>query len=142
MSSSYDASFSVSNTNVNPNVEKKLKALIVNDNRTVTMIQKALVRKFGVEAHEVKNGEEAILAHRSGACFDMILIDLDLHVINVRQTIKELRDMQVYGLIVGVTFLGEEEMKPFMDAGLDYYYPMPLTIDAVHHLVEKIKENA
>ncbi|XP_059295047.1 two-component response regulator 24-like [Lycium barbarum] len=142
MSSSNDASSSLNNSNANSSVEKKLKALMVYDNRTITMIHEALLRRFGVETHEAKDGQEVVLAHRSGACFDLILMDLDMRVVNARQTIKELRDMHVRSVIAGLTFRGEEEMKPFMDAGLDYYYPKPLPFDVVRHLVEKIKEDA
>ncbi|XP_060194081.1 two-component response regulator 24-like isoform X1 [Lycium barbarum] len=143
MSSSYDTSSSPNNTNANPSVEKKLKALMVYDNRVITMIHKTLLKRFGVEPHEAKNGQEVVLAHRSGAYFDLILMDLDMPVVNARQTIKELRDMNVRSLIVGLTFLEEEEeKKPFMDAGLNYCYPKPLPFDVVRDLVEKIKEDA
>ncbi|MCE5165662.1 hypothetical protein HAX54_011419 [Datura stramonium] len=139
MSAVYDASSSPNNTNANPSVAKKLKALIVDDDAIVRMIHKALLRKFDVETHEVKNGQEAVLAHRSGAYFDLILMDLDMPVMNGRQATKELRDMHVCSLIAGVTSLGDEENKSFIDAGLDYYYQKPLTVDAVRNLVDKIK---
>ncbi|XP_060215710.1 two-component response regulator ARR22-like [Lycium barbarum] len=121
-------------------LEKKLKALMVYDNRVITMIHKALLKRFDVEPHEAKNGQEVVLTHQSGAFFDLILMDLDMPAVNAHQTIKELRDMNVRSLIVGLTFLEEEEA--FMDAGLDYCYPKPLPFDVVRDLVEKIKENA
>ncbi|KAJ8552846.1 hypothetical protein K7X08_020239 [Anisodus acutangulus] len=142
MSSSYDVSSSLNNKNANLNVGKKLKALIVDDDPIVRMVHKALLKKFGMETHEAKNGQEAVLAHRSGACFDLILMDLDMPVMNGRQATKELRDMHVCSLIAGVTSLGEAEKKSFMDAGLDYYYQKPLAIDVVRNLVEKIKDDA
>ncbi|WMV20064.1 hypothetical protein MTR67_013449 [Solanum verrucosum] len=70
---------------INSNVVKKLKALIVDDDTITRMILKALLMKFGVETHEAKNGQEAILAHHSGACFDLILMDLYMQVMNGRQ---------------------------------------------------------
>ncbi|KAK6793859.1 hypothetical protein RDI58_007312 [Solanum bulbocastanum] len=107
------------------------------------MVYKALLSKFGVETHDAKNGQEAVHAHHNGACFDLIMMDLDMLVMNGRQTTKELRDMPVDSLIVGITSREkEEEEKSFMDVGLDYYYQKPLTIDVVHDLVEKIKENS
>ncbi|XP_060181765.1 two-component response regulator 24-like [Lycium barbarum] len=142
MSSSYDVASSMSKRIDNPNIEKKMKALIVDDDPVVRMVHKALLRKFGAETHEVKNGQEAVFAHRSGECFDLILMDLDMPVMDGRQATKELRDMHVVSLIAGVTSLGEAEKKSFMDAGLDYYYQKPLTIDAVRYLVEKIKNDA
>ncbi|KAK4734264.1 hypothetical protein R3W88_008525 [Solanum pinnatisectum] len=107
------------------------------------MILKALLMKFGVETHEAKNGQEVILAHHSGACFDLILMDLYMPVMNGRQTTEELRDMHVCSLIVGMTSQEKEEgKKSFMDAGLDYYYQKPLINDEIRNLVEKIKGNA
>ncbi|XP_060215711.1 two-component response regulator 24-like [Lycium barbarum] len=142
MLSSSDASSSLNNSNANSSVGKKLKALMVYDNRTITMIHGALLKKFGVETHEAKDGQEVVLAHRSGACFDLIMMDLDMSVVNARQTIMELRDMNVRSKIVGLTFFGEEKKKPFMNVGLDYCYPKPLPFDVVRDLVEKIKEDA
>ncbi|XP_019240238.1 PREDICTED: two-component response regulator ARR22-like [Nicotiana attenuata] len=140
MSSCYDINVSCSNKNLN--IGKKLKALIVDDDRVVRMVHKGLLKKFGVETHEAKNGEEAVLAHRAGACFDLILMDLDMPVMNGRQATQELRDMDVVSLIVGVTSTGEEEKEAFMNAGLDYYYQKPLTVDVVRLLVEKFKDDA
>uniref|UniRef100_M1DE06 Extra response regulator n=1 Tax=Solanum tuberosum TaxID=4113 RepID=M1DE06_SOLTU len=92
---------------------------------------------------EAKNGQEAVIAHHIGACFDLIMMDLDMSVMNGRQETMELRDMHVDSLIVGMTSREkEEEEKLFVDVGLDYYYQKPLTIDVVHDLVEKINGNA
>ncbi|XP_049358496.1 two-component response regulator 24-like [Solanum verrucosum] len=96
---------------INSNVVKKLKALIVDDDTITRMILKALLMKFGVETHEAKNGQEAILAHHSGACFDLILMDLYMQVMNGRQAIKELRDMHVCSLIAGMTSQEKEERE-------------------------------
>lgn len=75
----------MSSTSVNSNVMTKLKALIVDDDDTARSIHKLFLRKFGVEIQEAKKGEEAILAHHSGACFDLILMDLYMPVMNGRQ---------------------------------------------------------
>ncbi|KAH0663931.1 hypothetical protein KY290_030432 [Solanum tuberosum] len=88
------------------------------------------------------NGQEAVLAHHSDACFDLIMMDLHMSVMNARQATKELRDMHVDSLIVGMTSRKtEEEEKSFMNTGLDYYYQKPLTIYVVRDLVEKINGN-
>ncbi|KAK4734280.1 hypothetical protein R3W88_008541 [Solanum pinnatisectum] len=80
------------------------------------------------------NGQEVVLAHHNGACFDRIMMDLDMSVMNAH--------MHVDSLIVGMTSRKkEEEEKSFMNAGLDYYYQKPLTIDVVRDLVEKINRN-
>ncbi|KAH0689162.1 two-component response regulator ARR22-like [Solanum tuberosum] len=132
-----------SSSSLNTKVVKKLTALIIDDDIVVRMVPKELLRKFGVETHEAKNDQEAVHAHHNCACFDMIMMDLDMPVMNSRQATKELRDMHVDSLIVEMTSRKkEEEEKSFMDVGLDYYYQKPLTIDVVRDLVEKIKENA
>ncbi|KAG5616523.1 hypothetical protein H5410_016347 [Solanum commersonii] len=88
------------------------------------------------------NGQEAVLAHHSDACFDMIMMDLHMLVMNARQATKELQDMHVDILIMGMTSRKkEEEEKSFMNAGLDYYYQKSITIDVVRDLVEKINGN-
>ncbi|KAK4733998.1 hypothetical protein R3W88_008259 [Solanum pinnatisectum] len=123
------------------NVEKKLTTLIVDDNIVVRMVHRALLRKFGMETQEVKNGQEAVLAHHNGACFDLIMMNLDMLVMNGRQVC--FYKSHVDSLIVRMTSREkEEEEKSFLDAGIDYYYPKPLTIDVVRDLVEKINGNA
>ncbi|XP_060212081.1 uncharacterized protein LOC132639658 [Lycium barbarum] len=138
MSSSDDASSSLNNSNAKSGVEKKkLKALRVHDNCTITMVEEALLMKFGVETHETKDGQAVVLAHRSDACFDMVLMDLDMLVVNAHN--QGLRDMHVRSVIVGLTFFGEEKKKPFKDVGLDYCYPKSLPSDVVRDLVEKLR---
>ncbi|KAH0702112.1 hypothetical protein KY285_016390 [Solanum tuberosum] len=94
--SSFQSSSSLNNTNV----EKKLAALIVDDDIVVRMVHKALLRKFGVETQEAKDGQEAVLVHHNGACFDLIMMDLDMLVMNGLQATKELRDIHVDSLIM------------------------------------------
>ncbi|KAG5615641.1 hypothetical protein H5410_015465 [Solanum commersonii] len=91
--SSFQSYSSLNNTNV----VKKLTTLIIDDDIVFRMVHKALLRKFGVKTHEVKNGQQVILDHHNGACFDLIMMDLDM------SATKELRDMHVDSLIVGMT---------------------------------------
>ncbi|WMV19270.1 hypothetical protein MTR67_012655 [Solanum verrucosum] len=84
-----------------------------------------------------------LITLHNGACFDLILMNIVMSVMNDHQETKELRDMHVGSLIVRMTsHEREEEKKSFMDVGLDYYYQKPLTINAVRDLLEKIKGNA
>ncbi|KAG5615917.1 hypothetical protein H5410_015741 [Solanum commersonii] len=111
--SSFQSSSSLNNTNI----EKQFTPLIVDHDIVVRMVHKALLRKFGVETQEAKNGQEAVLVHHNGACFDLIMMDFDI-------------------LIMGMTSREkEEEEKSFVDAGFDYYYQKLLTIDVVRDLV-------
>lgn len=58
------------------------------------------------------------------------------------QATKELQDMHVDSLIVGLTYCQkEEEEKSFMNPDLAYYYQKSLTIDLVRDPVEKINGN-
>ncbi|KAK6793895.1 hypothetical protein RDI58_007348 [Solanum bulbocastanum] len=85
-----------------------------------------------------------LITIHNGACFDLILMDIDMLVMNGHQVTEELRDMHVGNLIVRMnSHEKEEEKKSFMDVGLDYYYYHKLlTINVVRDLLEKIKGNA
>ncbi|KAG5615912.1 hypothetical protein H5410_015736 [Solanum commersonii] len=74
--SSFQSSSSLNNTKV----VKKLTSLIVDADIVVRMVHKTLLRKFGMETHDAKNGQEAVHPHHDGACFDLILMDLDMLV--------------------------------------------------------------
>jgi len=71
-----------SSSSLNTKVVKKLTALIIDDDIVVRMVPKELLRKFGVETHEAKNDQEAVHAHHNCACFDLIMMDLDMPVMN------------------------------------------------------------
>ncbi|CAK9142855.1 unnamed protein product [Ilex paraguariensis] len=120
----------------------KLSVLIVDDDPIIQKIHKALLNKFGLETHVVENGKEAVDLCRSGACFDLILMDMEMPIMDGPKATRELRAMEVNSMIVGVTSRGlDSEKQAFMAAGLDDCHEKPLTADAVTSLVQELVKN-
>ncbi|XP_038896434.1 two-component response regulator 24 [Benincasa hispida] len=109
---------------------KKIKALVVDDDKTNQMIHHRLLEKLGIENQVVGNGKEAIdIIHSFGeASFDLILMDMDMPIMNGIQATRELRGMGVQCGIAGVSSHTKEKKKQeFIEAGLDDYQEKPLT---------------
>nr|GMD11662.1 two-component response regulator ARR22-like [Ipomoea batatas] len=121
------------------NVGKGLRALVVEDDTTTQMVHKMLLKKYGVEAQVAKNGEEAVELHRFGARFDLLLMDKEMPVKDGVNATRELRELGVKSMIVGVTSHGPGAVRDeFMAAGLDECLMKPLGADMVLRLINQL----
>ncbi|CAL9219535.1 unnamed protein product [Arabidopsis halleri] len=122
-------------------VKKKLNVLIVDDDPLNRRLHEMIIKTIGGISQTAKNGEEAVILHRGGASFDLILMDKEMPERDGVSTTKKLREMKVTSMIVGVTSLAdqEEERKAFMEAGLNHCLEKPLTkakiLPLINHLV-------
>ena len=66
----------------NPETNKIMTALVVDDNMVNQVLHRRLLQNLGIENQVVGNGREAIDVHYSGKSFDLILMDLDMPVMN------------------------------------------------------------
>nr|GMD37922.1 two-component response regulator ARR22 [Ipomoea batatas] len=62
------------------NVGKGLRVLVIVDDPATQMVHKMLLKKCGLEAQMAKNGEEAVMLHRFGARFNLLLMDKEMPV--------------------------------------------------------------
>ncbi|KAK3001283.1 hypothetical protein RJ639_021174 [Escallonia herrerae] len=59
-----------------------LSVLIVDDDPIIRRIHRVMLNKFGLVTHVVENGKEAVDLFRSGACFDMVLMDMEMPIMD------------------------------------------------------------
>ncbi|XP_050383647.1 two-component response regulator 24 [Argentina anserina] len=120
--------------------EKKIYALIVEDDRVTQMRHQMLLNRFNCEIQVAGNGKEAVDLYRLGAStFDVVLMDMEMPVMDGLEATRELRAMGFKGLIVGVTSRELEFAKPvFKEAGADDCYEKPLTAEHVTSILEEI----
>ncbi|KAL6142937.1 hypothetical protein ACLB2K_061212 [Fragaria x ananassa] len=122
--------------------EKKIYALIVEDDRVTQMRHRMLLKRFKCESLVAGNGKEAIDLYRSGARFDVVLMDMEMPIMNGVEATKELRATGFEGLIVGVTSRDLEFAKQvFNEAGADSCYEKPLTPEYVTSILQKLDNN-
>ncbi|XP_012477997.1 two-component response regulator 24 [Gossypium raimondii] len=117
----------------------KMTALVVDDNMINRTIHHRLLDNLGVENEVVSNGKEAVDIHYSGKMFDLILMDMDMPIMNGIEATKKLREMGIRSVIAGVSSRAmEEEIREFMEAGLDDYQEKPLTMSKLVSIIHKI----
>ncbi|ROV62512.1 response regulator [Vibrio ponticus] len=108
---------------------KGLKALIVEDNRTNTIIIKSFMSAKGFECHCVADGEQAVEAVQASQ-FDLILMDNHMPVkdgITATQEIRALRTSVANTLIFGCTAdLFKETQERMRAAGVDGIVSKPI----------------
>ncbi|XP_010547349.1 PREDICTED: two-component response regulator ARR22-like [Tarenaya hassleriana] len=121
--------------------EKKVRVLVVDDSPVIRKIHVAFIQRLGGVAATAENGEVAGNIHRAGASFDLVLMNKEMPIMDGLLATKELREMGVTSMIVGVTSLDNEEhkKKAFMEAGLDQCLEKPLTMHKISSLFNHLK---
>ncbi|GLT66482.1 hypothetical protein SLA2020_388440 [Shorea laevis] len=119
--------------------ERKFSVLVVDDDILIRKIHSMILSKFPMEIQVAENGKEAVDLYRSGAFFDLVLMDMEMPVMNGLEATKELRAMGVNSMIVGVT--SNSERKDFMEAGLTHCYAKPLTVEMIKPLLQELNKN-
>ncbi|KAI4332303.1 hypothetical protein L6164_017225 [Bauhinia variegata] len=123
--------------------DRKISALVVDDDTCTRLIHKRMLEKFNMEVKAVANGKAAVDLYQAGAYFDVIFMDHEMPVMDGAEATKELRGMGVKSLIVGVTSLaGVSERNRFMDSGLDQCFEKPLTHEMVEVMLRKLKKES
>jgi CheY-like chemotaxis protein len=62
--------------------ERKFSVLVVDDDATIRKIHSKFLGKFPVDVQVAVNGKEAVDLYRSGAFFDLVLMDLEMPIMN------------------------------------------------------------
>ncbi|OWM67981.1 two-component response regulator ARR22-like [Punica granatum] len=125
-------------------IEKKFNVLIVDDAPGIRMMHNALLKSFGsnVETQVAENGKVAVDLCNSGKYFDIIFIDKHMPIMDGVQATRKLREMGVASVIVGITSCDtDDEVKPFVEAGLNECFEKPLTREKIKFVFEKFHKD-
>lgn len=122
-----------------------LKVLIVEDNRTNTMIIETFMKNKGFECECVENGELAIQAVANGQ-FDLILMDNHMPVkdgVEAIHSIRQLEGPQSQVLILGCTAdVFKDTRESLLNAGADSIVAKPINAgeldDALYKHINKL----
>lgn len=66
----------------NVNVSDKFSVLVVDDDTVIQQVHKMLMSKLGLQVEVANNGKEAVDIHLAGACFNLILMDMEMPIID------------------------------------------------------------
>lgn len=116
-----------------------MRALIVDDSRTMRTIIARLVREIGFDVLEAGDGAQALSELESSGTVDLTLVDWNMPGMNGLEFIKAVRsranhrDMKVM-MITSQTEM--DQMVEALDAGANEYLMKPFTREA---MVEKLR---
>ncbi|XP_002986002.2 two-component system protein A [Selaginella moellendorffii] len=113
------------------------KVLIVEDNQVNRRILKKLLASFNIESDAAEDGLQAVDMCRSGAQYDMILIDKEMPVMDGHEATREIRAMGVKTTIVGLTGNAlDSDRNQFLAAGVNDFFTKPLSRHQLLRLLE------
>jgi CheY-like chemotaxis protein len=121
-----------------PEITKKLKILIVEDDETSVMLLHVLVRRFSREIITVKTGLEAIEKMQNEPEIDLILMDIKLAGPDGLETTRKIRLFNDKVIIIAQTsfaLIGDREKA--ISAGCNDYISKPINKSQLFHMVNK-----
>jgi signal transduction histidine kinase len=115
------------------------KILIVDDDKMNLNVEQKLLKKLNINVDTCQNGEECLAKIKSGAIYDLILMDDLMPKMSGTATLKHLRDDYKYLLPVVVLTANAEstDRDNYLQAGFDGYLPKPVTKDTLYKTIGK-----
>jgi len=116
-----------------------MRALIVDDARTVRVILRRILEEMGFEAIEADNGRDALTWLAEGLPTDVALVDWDMPEMNGIAFVHAVRANPSYRHLRIVMVTKETRLhnvKEALEAGADEYIMKPFTKDVVREKLE------
>ena len=123
------------------------RILVAEDNVTNQIVIRAQLRKLGYEAEIVANGKEVLQAFEQG-CFDLILMDCEMPVMDGYEATRRLRAFGHKDLpIIAVTAHAmQSNRQACLEAGMDYCLTKPLEMERLARVLstwcDKLEQKA
>ncbi|MBI5387501.1 MAG: response regulator [Verrucomicrobia bacterium] len=111
-----------------------MKALIIDDSRTMRMIIGRILRELGFEIHEAGNGIEGLDRLREIGQPDITLVDWNMPEMTGFEFLKAVRAQSEYDSMKLMMVTTETEMNQVanaLDAGANEYVMKPFTKDVI-----------
>jgi two-component system, chemotaxis family, chemotaxis protein CheY len=105
-----------------------MRALVIDDSRTVRLIIGDILRELGIEVLEAKNGLEALELVKHGPEFDLLLVDWHMPEMNGLDFIKAVRSDQANDTVRILMVTSEaqgEQVVQALGAGANEYLMKP-----------------
>jgi len=118
-----------------------MRALVVEDSKTIRMILCGYLRKLNIEVVEAGDGREALERLKEMAPPDLVLVDWNMPVMSGIDFIRAVRELHVFDplpLIMVTTNSESEHLGTAMEAGANEYIQKPCTLDALREKIEML----
>lgn len=116
-----------------------MRALVVEDSKTIRMILCEYLRKMNIEVVEAANGREALERLKEISPPDLVLVDWNMPVMSGLDFIRAVRELHIYDplpLIMVTTNSENEYVGTAMEAGANLYIQKPCTLEALREKLD------
>src|SRR5262245_40984564 len=107
-----------------------MRALVIDDSRTVRAIIGKILAEVGLEVVEAANGREGLEQLRRAQDVELILVDWNMPEMNGLEVIQAVRAQRVYDpvrIMMVTTETEQEQVIRALDAGANEYLMKPFT---------------
>ena len=110
-----------------------MRALIVDDSRFVRALLRRFLEEKGIACREASDGESALNQLRSGAEFDLALVDWNMPVVNGLEMLTRLRSegFDRVKVLMVTTEAEDEFILRALNAGANEYLMKPFSEEAL-----------
>jgi len=118
-----------------------MRALVVEDSKTIRMILCEYLRKMNIEVVEAADGRQALDRLKEMSPPDLLLVDWNMPVMSGIDFIRAVREMRIYDplpVIMVTTNSESEHIGTAMEAGANEYIQKPCTLDALREKIESL----
>jgi two-component system, chemotaxis family, chemotaxis protein CheY len=116
-----------------------MRALVVEDSKTIRMILCEYLRKMHIEVVEAADGREALERLKEMSPPDLVLVDWNMPVMSGLDFIRAVRELRIYDslpLIMVTTNSESEHLGTAMEAGANEYIQKPCTLEALREKLD------
>jgi two-component system chemotaxis response regulator CheY len=116
-----------------------MKALVVDDSKTIRMIVGRTLRELGFEVIEAGNGLEALDRLQEVGQVDIALVDWNMPEMNGFEFVQEVRSKPVYDemkIMMVTTETETEQMSAALQAGANEYVMKPFTKEVIQEKLQ------
>ena len=127
----------VDNQRIPPTNLRGMRILVVDDGQDMRLLLRTLLRLFGAQVDEAKNGREGI-TRALAAPYDVILMDVQMPILDGEEALRELRSTGYEKPIVAVTanvMRGERER--YLALGFSDHLSKPVTQESLLNAIQR-----
>lgn len=107
-----------------------MRALVIDDSRTVRVIIGSILRELGHDVVEAANGREGLERLQETAGVELVLVDWNMPEMNGLDFIKVVRSQRMYDplrIMMVTTESEQQQLLRALDAGANEYVMKPFT---------------
>eukprot|EP00850_Spirogloea_muscicola_P008753 SM000047S16892 [mRNA] locus=s47:503770:507145:- [translate_table: standard] len=116
----------------------KRRVLLVEDTEINRIILRKVLQKLNLHCDEAENGAVAVELFRSGAVYDLVLMDKEMPVMDGHEATRQIRLLGVKTPIIALTGNSlQSDRDLFFEAGADEFQTKPLSRDKLVQLLAR-----